>query len=209
MIRLAPPVLTLTATLLFAACADDLPTASQSLSGPNVTVPDKENQGAVVERDKGGYEVTWDPARNFTWTLGLVSPLSLSGFCGGPPGAVVDGSNAFLLVTTPNGVSHLRLITGGRVTFVLYQGTPPDVCDAPVFARGTAVATTNDNDLALTGNGTDSFGHRVVAMVTLADGTRAQVLIVTRQLIHQDQFDDDPIVPITVVDRFEIRPIGQ
>jgi hypothetical protein len=208
MTRLAPTVLTLTATLLFAACEDNLPTASQVRSGPQVTVPDKENQGAVVERDTG-YEVTWDPARNFTWTLGLVSPLSLSGFCGGPPGAVVDASSSRLIVTTPNGVRHVRLITGGRVTFVLYEGTPPDVCDAPVFASGTAVATTNDNDLALTGNGTDSFGHRVVAMVTLADGTRAQVLIVTRQLIHQDQFDDDPIVPITVVDRFEIRPIGR
>jgi hypothetical protein len=163
----------------------------------------------VVERDKGGYEITWDPTRNLTWTLGLVSPLSLTQFCGGTTGSVVDGSTSFLSVTTPNGVRHIRLITGGRVTFVLYEGTPPGVCDAPVFARGTAVATTNDNDANLTGNGTNSFGHRVVAMVTLADGTRAQVLIVARLLIHQDQFDDDPIVPIVVVDRFEIRPIGR
>ena len=71
------------------------------------------------------------------------------------------------------------------------------------------MSTTNDNDFFVTGNGTDSFGRRVVAMVTLTDGTRAQILIVTRNLIHQDQLDDDPIVPITVVDRFEIRPIGR
>jgi len=209
MTRLAPPVLTLTAILLFAACEDHLPTAAQARPGPKVTVPDNENQGALVERDKGGYEITWDPTRNFTWTLGLVTPLSLTRSCGGTTPAVVDGSTSFLAVTTPNGVRHIRINTGGRVTFVLYQATPPDVCDAPVFASGTAVATTNDNDVILTGNGTDSFGHRVLAMVTLADGSRAQVLIVTRLLIHQDQFDDDPIEPIVVVDRFEIRPIGQ
>ena len=207
MTRLAPLALTLTATLLFAACEENLPTANQARSGPRVTVPDKENQGAVVERDKGGYVITWDPARNLTWTLGLVSPLSQTEFCGGTSESVVDRSVSRLIVTTPNGVRHLLLITGGQVTFVLYEGTPPDVCDAPVLARGTAVATQNDNDLDLTGNGTDSFGQRVIGMVTFADGTRAQVLIIARLLIHQDQFDDDPIVPITVVDRFEIRPI--
>ena len=52
---LAPLVLSLTSTLLFAACEDNLPTATQTRSGPRVTVPDKENQGAVAEVDSVGY----------------------------------------------------------------------------------------------------------------------------------------------------------
>jgi len=74
---------------------------------------------------------------------------------------------------------------------------------------GRVVSTTNDNDQILTGTGTNSFGRRVNGIVELADGTRAHLLIVARAIIHADQFDDDPIIPVTVVDRFELRSIRQ
>jgi len=51
------------------------------------------------------------------------------------------------------------------------------------------------------------LGRRVNGIVELADGTRAHLLIVARAIIHADQFDDDPIIPVTVVDRFELRSI--
>lgn len=203
-----PRALTLTTTLLVAACAvDKLPTPPHAESGLRVTVPNGPNLGALIERFPGGFEISWDPARNITWTLGLLSPLSV--LCDPTAVPVFEGSGSFLSVTTPRGVRHFRITTGGRVTLFLYEGTPPEnLCDARLLASGTAVSTTTDNDVVLTGTGTNSFGRRVSGIVELADGRRAHLLIVARALIHPDQFDDDPIIPITVVDRFELRPIG-
>jgi hypothetical protein len=208
MSRLAPRTIIVTAAILFAGCATDDVTRPNAEPGTKAKFPNAASLGALVERDKGGFEISWDPARNVTWTLGLINPLS--DLCDPAADLQTDGSNAFLSVTTPNGVRHLRLITGGQVTLRLYEGTPPsDVCSFPLLATGQAVSTSNDNDQVLTGTGTNSFGRRVSGIVTLADGTRAQLLIVARALIHPDQFDDDPIIPKIVVDRFELRPIGQ
>ena len=209
MTRFAGRALALTSTLLLCACAaDNLPTTATVPANGTVAVPSSPGLGALVELERNtGFEISWDPTRNITWTLGLIDPLS--DLCKPDPNLAVDESGTFLSVTTPNGARHIRWITGGRVTFVLYEGTPPsNICDGTVLARGFATSTTNDNDFFLSGTGTNSFGRRVSGIVELADGTRAHLLIVSRMLIHPDQFDDDPLIPITVVDRFELTPIG-
>ena len=207
--RLAPPTILLTAAILLAGCATDkIATAPDAAVGAKTKVPPTLNFGALVERFTGGFEISWDPARDVTWTLGLINPLS--DLCDPTADLEFDDSGSFLSVTTPKGVRHISSNTGGRVTFALYSGTPPtNICNAELLATGQVASTTNDNDTFLTGTGTNSFGRRVSGIVTLTDGTRAQLLIVGRALIHQDQFDDDPIIPVFVVDRFELRPIGQ
>ena len=210
MSRLAPPTIMLTAAILLAGCATpDVPTMPNADLGAQARIPGAANFGALVERFPPDFEISWDPARNVTWTLGLVNPIS--DLCDPTADVQSDYSGSFLSVTTPNGARHIRLVTGGQVTFALYEGTPDsaDLCTAAVLATGKAVSTTNDNDQFLSGTGTNSFGRRVTAIVTLADGTRAHLLIVARALIHADQFDDDPIIPTIVVDKFELRPIGQ
>jgi len=210
MSRLAPPTIILTAAILLTGCATpDVPTMPNADLGAKATVPGAANFGALVERFPTDFEITWDSDRNVTWTLGLVNPIS--DLCDPTADVQSDHSGSFLSVTTPNGARHIRLVTGGQVTFALYEGTPDsaDLCTAAVLATGKAVSTTNDNDQFLSGTGTNSFGRRVTAIVTLADGTRAHLLIVARALIHADQFDDDPIIPTIVVDKFELRPIGQ
>ena len=210
MTRFAGRALALTSTLLLSACAaDKLPTTANGPGDGTIAVPSSPSLGALVEHFRdAGFEISWDPARNITWTLGLIDPLS--DLCQPDPDLAVDESGTFLSVTTPNGARHIRIMTGGRVTLVLYEGTPPDnICDGTVLARGFATSTTNDNDQFLSGSGTNSFGRRVSGLVELADGTQAHLLIVARALIHPDQFDDDPIIPITVVDRFELTPIGR
>jgi hypothetical protein len=194
--------------LLPACAADNLPTTANGPANATVAVPSGPSLGALVQRFRDtGFEISWDPTRNVTWTLGLISPLSE--LCDPNPDLDVDESGSFQSVTTPNGVRHIQSITGGRVTLVLYEGIPPsNICNGTVLGHGYATSTTNDNDQFLSGTGTNSFGRRVSGIVELADGTRAHLLIVSRMLIHPDQFDDDPLIPITVVDRFELTPIG-
>jgi len=210
MSRLAPPTIMLTAAILLAGCATpDVPTMPNADLGAQARVPGAANFGALVERFPTDFEITWDSGRNVTWTLGLVNPIS--DLCDPTADVQSDHSSSSMSVTTPNGARHIRTITGGQVTFALYEGTPEsaDLCTAAVLATGKAVSTTTFSDQLLSGTGTTSFGRRVTGIVTLTDGTRAHLLIVEHLLVHADQLDDDPINPIVVVDKFELRPIGQ
>src|SRR5678816_2198111 len=147
MSRLAPPTIMLTAAILLAGCATpDVPTMPNADLGAQARIPGAANFGALVERFPPDFEISWDPARNVTWTLGLVNPIS--DLCDPTADVQSDHSGSFLSVTTPNGARHIRLVTGGQVTFALYEGTPDsaDLCTAAVLATGKAVSTTNDND---------------------------------------------------------------
>jgi hypothetical protein len=60
-----------------------------------------------------------------------------------------------------------------------------DAQSAP-WAEGTANLTANDNDLAVSGTRTNSFGGRIRGTVTDADGTAWHYLVLQRFLITRD-----------------------
>ena len=61
-----------------------------------------------------------------------------------------------------------------------------DICTSEPIAQGSGRLIINDNDAAVSGTGTNSFGARLVGPVTLAGGGTAHLTAENRLLIHPD-----------------------
>src|SRR6476469_4407507 len=101
-----------------------------------------------------------DPARNYTATFGLVSPISDLDVCGGSGQMVTDGGGITRVLITPSGAFHIRDQLS-QATIVFYEGTEPeDFCQLSthrILATGTGKLhfTTRekaDNSLAVQAN---------------------------------------------------------
>ena len=82
---------------------------------------------------------------------------------------------------------------------------PDDFCDlatAPLIGTGRGSIQNTDNSLTGEGPGLNSFGERWIAVLDTPDGGKVQLHIVTRVLY------DGVNEPVTVVDIFELRPLG-
>ena len=80
-----------------------------------------------------------DPARNYTVTFGLVSPVSDLPDCGGSGPMVTDGGGITRVLITPSGSFHIRDQLN-KATVVFYEGATSDVCELsshPILGTGT------------------------------------------------------------------------
>ena len=133
-VRLALPLALAT---LLACQPDDDPSAATDPVSPATLAP---SLGAVVLQIPNDYFLILDadPARNYTTTFGLVSPVSDLAACGGSGPEVFDGGGTTRIVATPSGAVHVRDELH-QATIVFYEGATEDVCELathPVLGRG-------------------------------------------------------------------------
>jgi hypothetical protein len=108
-------------------------------------------------------------------------------------------------VHTPAG--KIKGISRFSGTFTVYDAVvfPDDFCDlatAPLIGTGRGSIQSTDNSLTGEGPGMNSFGERWIAVLDTPDGGKVQLHIVTRLLF------DGVNEPVTVVDIFELKPLG-
>jgi hypothetical protein len=143
-----------------------------------------------------------DPARNYTTTIGLVSPVSDLGICGGSGPELFDGGGSTQIVTTPAGAVHVRDELH-QATIVFYEGATGDVCELathPVLGTGRGNLHFTVKDRA---NGSETVQATFGGILDLAGGGRARMLGVGN--IVFDAFGN-----VTVhEDHFSLKPIGR
>jgi hypothetical protein len=186
-------------TLLACQPADD-PSTAPNLVSP---VTPLANLGATVLNVPNDYFLIFDPdpARNYTTTFGLVSPVSDLEACGGSGPEVFDGGGATRIVATPSGAVHVRDELH-QATIVFYEGATGDVCELashPVLGRGTGnLHFTVKNGV----NGSTSIQATFGGILDLVAGGRARMLGVGNIVI-------DALGNLTIhEDHFELKPIG-
>jgi hypothetical protein len=80
-----------------------------------------------------------------------------------------------------------HVLAQGELNIHVYQlSTFVDICTSEPLARGTGRLIINDNDAGVSGTRTNSFGHRLNGLVTLADGGTAHLTAHSRFLIMGD-----------------------
>jgi hypothetical protein len=201
---IALPLVFLT-TLVACQSGDDSRVANDPVSpsapeiGPNL--------GAEVFRNTVDFFLLWDSDRNYSATIGLVSPvadLDENPDCGGRGPRVVDGGIQEL-VLTPAGSEHFSE-SYQKATFVMYDGVTGDVCDLsdpathPVVAQGEVNFR---NTLRIATDGVWHFHFQMTGIVDLTSGGEAAVLVSASAL-----YDNDGN-PTIHVDKFELKPIGR
>jgi hypothetical protein len=141
-----------------------------------------------------------DPARNYTVTFGLVSPVSDLDACGGSGPEVFDGGGSTRTVATPSGAVHVRDELH-QATIVFYEGATGNVCELashPVLGRGRGNLHFTVKSRA---NGSTSVQATFGGILDLVAGGRARMLGVGNIVldafgnltIHEDHFDLKPI----------------
>jgi hypothetical protein len=84
-----------------------------------------------------------------------------------------------------SGVFHL--LAQAELNIHVYRlSTFVDICTSEPLAQGTGRLIINDNDAAVSGNRTNSFGHRLNGPVTLAGGGIAHLAAHSRFLIERE-----------------------
>jgi hypothetical protein len=145
------------------------------------------------------------PELGITFSIGLVTPIDELTECGGSEALVFDSRGVGQDVSTPPGpVRNLTRIQGTVVLYDALLDITHDFCElAPTeVGRGTGILIRTDNDVNVEGPGADSFGGTLTAILDLTSGGRASLVLVTRVVILPDGSFE------TVVDRFELQPIG-
>jgi hypothetical protein len=192
--------------LAFTACQlsdeDRAPRDPVSPSAPGL-VPDF---SAAATRFPQRFFFLQDFARDYSATIGLVSPISDLGTdpnCGGSGPEVYDGGGTETVIATGAGFVHLR-DRWQNATLVLYEGAANDVCELvthPVLARGRVNFSFVIHHAGVT-DGSVSFQVQVTGIVDLTSGGRAHLLIRANFVV-----DNEGNVEVHV-DRFALKPIG-
>ena len=142
-----------------------------------------------------------DPARNYTVTFGLVSPVSDLSDCGGSGQVVTDGGGITRVLITPSGAFHIRDQLN-QATIVFYEGATGDVCELsshPILGTGTGSMHFTTKEPASGSLGVQAtFG----GILDLVAGGRAHMLGVGN--IAFDEFGNLTIHE----DHFTLKPIG-
>ena len=116
-----------------------------------------------------------DPARNYTATFGLVSPVSDLSDCGGSGPMVTDGGGITRVLITPSGAFHIRDQLS-QATIVFYEGATGDVCELsshPILGTGTGKMHFTTKEKA---NGSLSVQANFGGILDLVAGGRAHML---------------------------------
>lgn len=141
------------------------------------------------------------PEHNFTFTIGLTTPIGDLTECGGTEEFLSDVRATNQIVETPTGpVKLLDLVQG---TFVLYDVSLfelEDFCDLAPFevGRGQGSFSRTDNSLTGVGPGLNAFGFMAQAALDLTEGGQATFLAILRQLY-------DGVNVTTLVDKVELK----
>jgi hypothetical protein len=186
------------ATLL--ACQPDDPSNALAPAAPETPVP---SVGTAALKVPNNYFLIFDsdPARNYTTTIGLVSPVSDLEVCGGSGPELFDGGGSTQIVTTPAGAVHVRDELH-QATIVFYEGPTDNVCELATHrvlgtGRGNLHFTVKDR-----ANGSETIQATFGGILNLAEGGRARMLGVGN--IVFDTFGN-----VTVhEDHFSLKPIG-
>jgi len=196
-VRLALPLALAT---LLACQPDDDPSAATDPVSPATLAP---SLGAIVLKIPNDYFLILDadPARNYTTTFGLVSPVSDLAACGGSGPEVFDGGGTTRIVATPSGAVHVRDELH-QATIVFYEGATEDVCELathPVLGRGRGNLHFTVKGRA---NGSTTVQATFGGILDLAAGGRARMLGVGNIVL-------DPFGNLTIhEDHFDLKPIG-
>ena len=178
-------------------------------SGTDPLAPSSIPPSTSVFRDRidGGYLVHTFPDQGIAMTVGLLTPIEDLEECGGTAPIESDAKLVNQEVQTPAGPIRVRGMLSG--TFTVYQVdevvTPDNFCDlatAPLIGTGRGSIRNTDNSITGAGPGMNSFGEKWNAMLDAPDGGKVQLHIVTR--LHFDGVNP----PVTIVDIFELRPLG-
>ena len=194
----APLALPLVLATLLACQPDDDPSATPDPVSPATLAP---SLGATVLKIPNNYFLIFDtdPARDYTTTFGLVSPVSDLEACGGS-GPEFDGGGTTRIVATPSGAVHVRDELH-QATIVFYEGATEDVCELathPVLGRGRGNLHFTVKGRA---NGSTSVQATFGGILDLVAGGRVRMLGVGNIVfdafgnltIHEDHFDLKPI----------------
>ena len=186
------------------ACGDvpNSPNPNEALAPSPVAL------SSVVDRFdlSGGALLPIFPELGITVSIGLVTPINEFPECGGSAEELVfDSRGVDQTVSTPPGPD--RNLTRIQGTVVLYEALldiTHDFCELATteVGRGPGKFIGTDNDLNVEGPGANSFGGTLTAILDLTSGGRARLLVVTRAVILPDGSFK------TVVERFELQPIG-
>jgi hypothetical protein len=179
-------VAALVLTAIALACADSPP------SGPTSTTPAAKfnySNGPSnlpnVFRFDGivGGAVVVDPETDLIVIDGLPDNPADASICGGTE--EIANLADFQVSGDLTGVFHV--LAQSELNIHVYRlSTFVDICTSEPIAQGTGRLIINDNDAAVSGTRTNSFGHRLTGTVTLAGGGTAHLSAHTRFLIQQD-----------------------
>ena len=196
-------VVPLTFAALVMSCQDPNDSNTDTLA-PSSIRP----SSSIVSRDRieGGTLVHTIPEHGISMTVGLLTPVEDLAECGGTVTEFESDAQIFSQeVHTPAG--PIKAISRFSGTFTVYDAVvfPDDFCDlatAPLIGTGQGSIQSTDNSLTGEGPGINSFGERWIAVLDTPDGGKVRLLIVTRKLY------DGVNEPVTIVDKFELKPLG-
>lgn len=130
-----------------------------------------------------GGALVFDPKTDLIAIDGLPDNPADASICGGTE-EIANLAN-FQVSGDLSGVFHL--LAQSELNIHVYRlSTFESICTSEAMAQGRGRLIINDNDAGVSGTRTDSFGHRLIGPVTLADGRTAQLAAHTRFLIKQD-----------------------
>ena len=195
------PVIPLTLAALLVSCQNANESNTDTLAPSSISP-------SIVSRERieGGTLVHTIPEHGISMTVGLLTPVEDLAECGGTVTEFESDAKIFNQeVHTPAGpIKGLGNFSG---TFTVYDAVvfPDDFCDlatAPLIGTGRGSIKSTDNSVTGVGPGINSFGSVWNAVLDTPDGGKVQLHIVTRLLF------DGVNEPITVVDIFELKPLG-
>ena len=162
------------------ACNND-PTSTQPSAGPTFRTANNPNgPGAFVIRFETTIVILFDdPESDLTVVAGLALDQRAA-FCAG--GDVTFEPASERLVFRPDGSIH-QLFKAKNVSLLLFDAAFVDICAVAPFAVGRGNFTGTDNDLAVSGNRTNSFGFRLRGRVAEGSGERHHLLAKFHALI--------------------------
>jgi hypothetical protein len=172
--------------LLAPGCVDNLPTGSDtSPPEPGFNYSNGPSNLPNVFRFEGvvGGAAVVDPGSDLVAIDGLpVNPAALA-VCGGTD--EIFNLADFQVSGDLRGVFHL--LAQAELNVHVYRlSTFVDICTSQPLAQGRGRLIINDNDAGVSGTRTNSFGHRLNARVTLAEGGTAHLAVHTRFHIKKD-----------------------
>jgi hypothetical protein len=167
------------------ACADTSPNgpkADQGSAGFDFSNGPNDLPNVIRFEGEGGLGVIADPESDLLLLVGLPENPADAIDCGG--GEPFD-QVATQVVGIIKGV--FKMLAKGEQHLHVYQlSTFTGFCSSVPLAQGTGRLIVNDNDAAVSGTRTNSFGASVTGPVTLASGGTASVSAHVRLLIQRD-----------------------